>query len=226
MRLVAYDLTAAVDGAAAGRVLAAARADVACLLGVASSRILRAVARSSGLLVGARVGRRRPGNAVLVSEQALVRSSDTVPLITSRGVRDRDALHVIVGVGGTTLSVTAVAFGRRPDTREANLHALQGLLGSVDRPKIVCAGLQEPSTGPVASVLGQQYQDAFAVAGTGHGDTYPSRDPVSRRDYIYVDRTLTVRECTVATGADVEAAAHHRPVIAEIDAPTAGESET
>ncbi len=216
MRLVAYNVSGGLDPGAVGDVLAAVQPDVACLSEVPGSGRLRALARSAGLDVVARTGRRGSGTAILADSAVRVRATSQVPLTTPRDVPTREATHAILGVGGLGVSVTAVQFGLRPEVRRMNLDELLAFLATIDLPSIVGCDLNESVRSPVAGAFASRYQDAHAVAGTGDGATYPTSDPSTRQDFVFVDQDLTVTACWVPTDAPVDVASHHRPVVAEV----------
>lgn len=217
IRIVAYNISAGLDTGAAADVLRALSADVVCILEAPKAGRLRSLARSAGLTVAARSGRRGSATAVLVHPDVRVLATSRVPLTVPRDVPVREATHAIVGVGPTRLSVTAVQFGLRPEVRETNLHELVAFLRSVDLPTVIGADLNESVRSPVAAALAAHYQDAHAVAGLGDGATYPTSDPSARQDFVFVDPALVVHGAAVAIDAPVDIASHHRPVVVDLD---------
>lgn len=216
-RLVVHNVGGVGDPRAIHDVLAGLDPDVVCLLGAPSPRRLRAVLRGTGLSLCVRGGQRGESSAILVRSGLLVRSTDRLRLVAPRRVPDREAVRAIVSVGGTSVAFVAVQFGFRPDVRATNLQALRTWLSSVSPPTVIGAFVSEPASGPVASTLASEYQDAFAVAGSGVGDTYPSDEPVSRRDFAFVDRRLQIDGCVVDAGPRAAAASRHRPVVVDLD---------
>jgi endonuclease/exonuclease/phosphatase family metal-dependent hydrolase len=222
IRLVAYNVSGGLDLAAAGRVLAGLDPHVVAVVEGPGSTRVRALARSAGLEVAARAGRRGTGTAVLVAPSVHVRASSRVPLTTPRDVPERIATHAIVSLHGVGLSVTAVQFGLRPAVRRTNLDELTTFLRSIDLPSVIGCDLNESIRSPVASALASTYQDGFAVAGTGRGETYPTSDPSTRQDYVFVDPDLPIVAAHVPSGRDVDAASHHRPVVVDLAEPAPG----
>jgi endonuclease/exonuclease/phosphatase family metal-dependent hydrolase len=216
IRVVTYNVSGGLDVGAAGEVLAAVQPRVVCLLEAPTPRRTRQLARNAGLEIAIRAGKRGAGTAVLVHPDVRVRSTSHVPLTTPADVTARSATNAIIGVGGLRLSVTAVQFGLRPDVRATNLEELLAFLASIDAADVVGCDLNESVRSPVAGDLAQRYQDAHAIAGSGAGATYPTIDPSSRQDFLFVDETLTVLGCFVATDPPVDVASHHRPVVADI----------
>jgi endonuclease/exonuclease/phosphatase family metal-dependent hydrolase len=215
--IVAYELSGMTDSTALGAVLDELRPAVACLLGVRNVRRLRSALGQAGLEVVARGGPRGAVNAIALSEGGRVRSVNRLPLRTPKGTPEREAVHAIVGVEGLALSVTALQLGLRADLRQQHVDTLLGFLASIEPPVVVGASLSEPASGPAASALGAAYTDAFAVAGTGPGETYPVDEPVARHDFVFVDHRLRVRRARVPSDEAVLAAARHRPVVVDIE---------
>jgi endonuclease/exonuclease/phosphatase family metal-dependent hydrolase len=223
MRLISYNVSGGLEPEAVGRILAAQRPDVVCLTEIPPAGRLRTIARAAGLDLVVRAGRRGTGTAILAAESVRVRATDLVPLTTPRDVPSRQASHAIVSVAGLGLSVTAVQFGLRPEVRRTNLDELLAYLDSIEQPSVIGADLNESVRSPVAAGLAARLQDAHAVAGTGRGLTYPTSDPSTRQDFVFVDRSLTVRAAAVLTDPPVDVASHHRPVVVDLDGPAQGE---
>lgn len=220
MRLVSYNVSGGVDPLSAGRVLAGLTPQLVCVTEIPPAGRLRTLARTAGLEVIARAGRRGSGTAILAAPEVRVRSTAEVPLTTPRGVPSRRATQAIVSVAGLGLSVTAVQFGLRPEVRGTNLAELLRFLDSIEQPTVIGCDLNESVRSPVAAALAARFQDAHAVAGVGAGLTYPTTDPSTRQDFVFVDHALEVRAASVHVDADVEVASHHRPVVVDLLVPS------
>ncbi len=218
MRLVAYNVSGGLDPVAAGRVLASLAPDVVCLTEIPSTGRFKALARFAGLDIVARAGRRGTGTAILAHEDVRVRASALVPLTTPRDVPARQATHAILSASGLGVSVTAVQFGLRPAVRRTNLSELLDYLATIEQPSVIGADLNESVRSPVAAALAERLQDAHAVAGSGAGLTYPTVDPSTRQDFVFVSPRLQVNAAMVATDDPVQLASHHRPVVVDIGA--------
>jgi endonuclease/exonuclease/phosphatase family metal-dependent hydrolase len=223
MRVVAYNVSGGLDPSAVGSVLAGLEPQVVCVLEIPGGGRLRSIARAAGLEVVERAGKKGSGAAVLVHPDVRVRASSRVPLSTPKDVPNREAAHAIVSVDGLGLSVTAVQLGLRPDVRRTNLDELVTFLRSIDLPSVLGCDLNESVRSPVASALASIYQDAHALVGLGSGATYPTSDPSSRQDFVFVDPDLRVTASHVPTGGAVDVASHHRPVVADIEATDAAD---
>ena len=216
MRLVAYNVSGGPDALAAGALLARLEPDVVCLSEIPAMGRFKALVRFAGLEVVARAGRRGTGTAILASEAVRVRATNLVPLSTPRDVPSRQATHATLSVAGLGLSVTAVQFGLRPEVRRTNLDELLAFLATIEQPSVIGADLNESVRSPVAAALAERFQDAHAVAGTGAGLTYPTVDPSTRQDFVFVSRRLEVRSATAPTDDTVARASHHLPVVVDL----------
>lgn len=216
IRIVAYNMSGGLDVSALGEVLAAADPDIVCAVEVPGRFFLRRLARRVGLEVASRAGRRRLSVAILTGERVRVVSAMTYQLSLIPGILPRSVAQAIVGVRTLRLSAFAVQLGLRPEARETHCRDLEELLRKVSAPVVLGADLNEAPNGAVAKRLAATLQDAYAVAGEGLGDTYPNPDPLSRKDYVFVDRSLTVSRAWVPEDPPVGVASQHRPVVAEI----------
>lgn len=218
IRIVAYNVSGGRDAGAAAQVLAPLEADVVCLLEVPAAWRLRRLAKRAGLEVAERAGRRGTGTAVLVGPRVAVRESDDVRLTSRPGMPERAASHALMTCDGARLSVTAVQFGLHAELRRHNLSELAPFLDGIDALTVVGADVNETVRSPVAAWLAAAYQDAFGVAGSGAGATYPTADPSTRQDFVFVDHRLTVTAARTVTDGPVVRASHHLPVLAEVEA--------
>lgn len=226
MRLVSYNVSGGLDPVAAGTALREVDATVVCLLELPSTKRLRALLRAADLEIVARAGRRGTGTAILARSEVRVRATTLVPLTTPRDVPSRQAAHAIISVGGLGLSVTAVQLGLRPEVRLTNLTELLAFLDSIEQPSVIGADLNASARSPVATGLAARYTDAFDEVGSGLGLTYPTSDPSTRRDFVFVDPRLAVTAAWVPTGEQVDRASHHRPVVVDLEQPATGSDAT
>jgi endonuclease/exonuclease/phosphatase family metal-dependent hydrolase len=217
IRVVTYNVSGGLDTSAVASVLRQIDPTIVCLLERPGGGRLRTVARSCNLEVIARAGRKGSGSAILANDRVRVLASAHVPLSVPKEIPTREATQAIVGVDGLRLSVTAVQFGLRPDVRATNCEELSTYLDSIDLPKIIGADLNESVRSPVAVQLADSFQDAYGVAGGPGGETYPTNDPSTRQDFLFVDHRLRVVACRVPDQAPIDVASHHRPVVAEIE---------
>jgi endonuclease/exonuclease/phosphatase family metal-dependent hydrolase len=216
IRIVAYNVSGGLDLGAAGEVLASLQPSVVCLLERPGSGRLARLARRSRLEVAVRGGRRGSGTAVLIHPDVGLRSTSVLHLTAPPEVPRREASQAILSAGGLRLSVTAVQLGLRPEVRRTNRDELLRFLDSIDAPTVLGCDLNEAVRSPVAAALADRYQDAHAVAGTGEGQTYPTSDPSTRQDFVFVARSLTILGAFTASAPPVDIASHHRPVVVDL----------
>jgi endonuclease/exonuclease/phosphatase family metal-dependent hydrolase len=226
MRLVTYNVSGGLDPVAAGTVLRELAPTVVCLLELPSTKRLRTLLRAAGLEVVARAGRRGTGTAILADAEVRVRATTLVPLTTPRDVPSRQAAHAIISAAGLGLSVTAVQFGLRPEVRRTNLAELLAYLDTIEQPSVVGCDLNESVRSPVATGFAARYTDAFGQVGTGLGLTYPTSDPSTRQDFVFVDPGLVVTAAWVPNAEPVDRASHHRPVVVDLERGPADEAAT
>jgi endonuclease/exonuclease/phosphatase family metal-dependent hydrolase len=120
---------------------------------------------------------------------------------------------------GTHLDLEARARRDHADELEGLLSAFAG----TELPTVVAGDMNDGPGSTVWQRLSSQRADAFAVAGTGDGLTFPARHPVRRIDGVFVSSAITVVSATVIDGADVLAGSDHRPVLVQLQFGAAGE---
>ncbi len=219
IRVVAYNMSGGLDTNAVSAVLAAVAPDIVCAVEVPPRFGLRRIARRVGLEVAASAGRRRLNVAILTAEHVRVVSSVAHQLSPVPGIVPRSVVQAIVAVRALRLAAFAVQFGLRPDVRETHCRDLEEHLKKVSAPVLVGADLNEGPNGTVSQRLSSLLQDAYGVSGQGLGDTYPNPEPLSRKDYVFVDPGLTVLRAWVPDEPPVAVASQHRPVVAEFAEP-------
>jgi len=97
--------------------------------------------------------------------------------------------------------------------RELSLtrQVLEQTLPSPDTPILFGGDFNAPATDIVHRLLGRDFVDAFAAAGTGWGDTYQRRFPILRIDHIYATRHFVPVRCRAVTSKHSD----HRMVVAD-----------
>ncbi|MDQ4129804.1 MAG: hypothetical protein M3133_02245 [Actinomycetota bacterium] len=219
IRVVAYNMSGGLDTNAVSAVLSGVAPDIVCAVEVPPRFGLRRIARRVGLEVAATAGRRRLTVAILTAEHVRIVSSVAHQLSPVPGIVPRSVAQAIVGVRAQRLAAFAVQLGLRPDVREAHCRDLEEHLRKVSVPVVVGADLNEGPNGAVAQRLSTLLQDAYAVSGQGLGYTYPNPEPLSRKDYVFVDRSLTLLRAWVPDDPPVAVASQHRPVVTEFAEP-------
>lgn len=158
------------------------------------------------LAFGATLRLRRFGNAVLLRERP--QSVRRVMLSRTRGLEPRGAVIAVAADGtacvATHLGLSATA--REHDAREL-LRALEGI-----SPVVVGGDMNDRPGGPATRLLAERFNDAFAAAGEGRGETYPASAPLYRIDYVFCSRDRTPVRASVVPIV----ASDHLAVVAEI----------
>lgn len=248
IRLAVYAIGDATDLGAVGRALADLcrneQPDVVCLLGAPRRLATRRLARDAGLDVAVRTRSRQPGTAILAGARVRVTATSTIalpagappdpgpdagPETGSETGSDPDpvqrapgdAAEAVLLVGSQKLSVLAATLGNSPELRARRGQRLLETVRDATLPTILGIDLGEPPSGPEGRRLTAELDDAFARAGQGHGETYPTPTPTVRRDVILVTAELAVSSAVVPDRACFDLAGRHRPVVVEIAAPTA-----
>lgn len=147
--------------------------------------------------------------------------------------RQRDMLARVVMPDGTSIDVmnvhlrsaaTNLRLWRSVTWREhywnrvLRRNELQNTLGILSRhseptqtPVLIGGDFNSAATDAVHHPLRYEYQDAFATAGSGWGNTYQRRLPILRIDVLYANRYFTPVRCKVVTTCHSD----HRMVVAD-----------
>lgn len=220
IRVGVYDISGAQDPVGVAAVLRALKADVLGVLDVPGRITLRRLASRSGYEVAARAGRRR-GVALLVSERARVLTTDAFSLPSPAGILPRPAIQAIVGVGALRLTVLVTQLGLRPEVRVDHADLLAARAERVEAPTVVLLGANEAPGSTALGRLTAQLTDAFAVAGSGAGETYPTPEPTTRHDHVLVDPRLVLERASVVSDHPATTASHHLPLVVDLAAESA-----
>jgi endonuclease/exonuclease/phosphatase family metal-dependent hydrolase len=128
----------------------------------------------------------------------------------------RGALVARVGRAGLRLSIVSLHLGLKPAARRRNVEELVGLTVGLDHPVMTGGDLNEAPGGNAVGWLSGRMWDAFAVGGTGQGETYPASDPTSRIDYLFVDEGFAVEGAAVLVGREAASASDHLPLLVDL----------
>jgi endonuclease/exonuclease/phosphatase family metal-dependent hydrolase len=123
--------------------------------------------------------------------------------------------HLSTASEGTLLhrSVSLVQYMRDcVATRSFQVAVLQKVVGASKGAVVVMGDFNNPPRGMLYHRLLTQLRDAFGLAGFGFGQTYSSRLPVLRVDYVFVNDELGVKRCFVPRASSSD----HRPVVADL----------
>lgn len=211
------------DPLAVHRVLAAARADVACLqeaprLAFTRSQIA-ALARPAGMLF-ADGGRASAGTAVLTSLRAEVTDvrAERLPVHGWR-TRPRGWARARVALPGTApVLIGSVHLGLTPEERADHTARILTAVRAHRLPAVLAGDLNEPPGGPSWRALADVVRDP----GDGSAPTFSAKHPRRRIDAVLTDPALEVLDYGWPPGVaeeDVLLASDHRPVLATIRLP-------
>lgn len=219
IRVVVYNVSGGQEWGGVRDVLTAVEPDVVLLFETPPRFVLRRIARRSRLGLAVRTGGRRFGVAVLTGQRVRMINSADHRLSSYEGSPDRTVAQAILGVGTVRFAVFAAQLGLNPDIRTSHRAELEQHLARVDAPVLLGIDLNEPPGGPNADRLSEVLLDAFAVAGEGPGSTFPNPEPIARKTFLYVDRSLAVGRAWVPSDPPVGTASHHRPLVVEFAEP-------
>jgi endonuclease/exonuclease/phosphatase family metal-dependent hydrolase len=117
---------------------------------------------------------------------------------------------------GVRVTAVSAHLGLSGRERERHARELTDFLSAIEGPTILGADLNEAPTESAARWIGGRFYDAFAGAGEGDGETFPSDLPTVRIDYVFVSDGVEIRRAWVP---DAVPGSDHRPVVADIEIP-------
>ncbi len=133
-------------------------------------------------------------------------------LLTSEE-QQRACLQTRVDIGGQDLHFFAVHLGLNSEERKRQLDEVLTYTAQVPAPEVLVGDFNaHPDSHEIQRVL-DQFQDAFALGGTGSGYTSPAEGPRETIDYIFVSPDIQVASAQVIPSL----ASDHLPVVAEIE---------
>jgi endonuclease/exonuclease/phosphatase family metal-dependent hydrolase len=220
IRLLSYNIRALREHPeAAAAVMRACAPDVVCVQ--EAPRFLRwrskraAIARKAGLVVA--TADREAGLVILVSMRAQVVSTSFTLLSKSPSLHQRAVCAATLRIGGADLTFASAHLSLDADERLRHLPELWAALPQDRDALVVAADVNEEPGGPVWRELSASMQDAWAVAGSGDGNTFSAASPHKRIDGVFVGSAYEVVECRAVD--DVPAVTHasdHLPVLATL----------
>ena len=217
IRVMTRTLGASPTPASVQTVVRRIRPDLLLLPDQPSRLQLRRCLSGTDLRPLSRQGRGRAGSVVCGDSGVRLVTAAELTLPGPAEGAERVASHAIVSVRGRTLSVMAFRLGTDPEARLTDAQLVASFLDRVEHPAVVGADLAEGPTGPIADALLGERIDAWTVGGVGTGFTYPTPEPIARHDVVLVDAGLPIASAHVETGAPVDVAGRHRPVVVEIE---------
>jgi endonuclease/exonuclease/phosphatase family metal-dependent hydrolase len=128
----------------------------------------------------------------------------------------RGALLVRVGRSGYRVWAISLHLGLKPGARRRNADELMSQILGLDGPVLAGGDMNETPTGEAVVWLSERLWDAFAHAGEGAGETFPSDDPRARIDYLFLNDRVEVERAVVLRGPEATAASDHLPLVADV----------
>jgi endonuclease/exonuclease/phosphatase family metal-dependent hydrolase len=227
VRVLSYNIRSLRDDAAAiERVVRGCEPDLVCLQEVPRFLLWRTkrrrFARRCDLTVAA--GRRAAGLAVLAGPRATVLHQEYHLLARVPGRHRRGLAIAVAEVKGVRLIAASTHLDLTDLPRRAHVGQVLGLLEQARRryraPVVLTGDINEESDGQAWGLLAGRFQDAYAVAPAGMGNTFSARLPRRRIDGIFADPEVEVVGCGVpadsGVATDYARATDHRPVVAEL----------
>jgi len=136
-------------------------------------------------------------------------------LLTS-AEQQRSCLETTIDLGGQTLTFFSVHLGLNTQEWQRQLDELLVYTAKAPAPKVLVGDFNaHPDSHEIARVL-EQFEDSFALAGTGTGYTSPADAPQETIDYIFVSTDITV----LSTDVIPSLASDHLPLAARVQLST------
>lgn len=157
-------------------------------------------------IVSQRVHRMQPETGRVVLETVMDVEGRRLVVLNAHLSTSTTGSLVHRSVGLSRYMANAVA------TRSFQVAAIGRVVSDTKGAVIVTGDLNNPPRGVLYHRMLRRLGDAFGLGGLGFGYTYPTRMPVLRVDYVFVNEKLGVRRCFVP---DVRSS-DHRPVVADL----------
>ena len=154
--------------------------------------------------------RRRIQNAVLVRPPRAVRSHGLMRFHEGSFLQPRGALIARL----EELSVVSVHLGLAGPGRRRNVEELLEIVEAADSPVVIGSDLNAHPEDTMPAEIARRYPDAWEGArdGQGHGNTFPSDEPVARIDYLFAGPPIRPLRAWTAGGT----VSDHLMVIADL----------
>ncbi len=221
LRVLSYNIRSLRDSAAdVATVIRAAAADVVCIQEAPRFLHWRRKNRQLAADTGLRIvtGGRAAGAMVLLARPGLgVLDRRNVKLPKRWNLHQRGLAIGVVDVAGTPVTVASTHWSLNAEERLEHLPVIRAYVEALEHPAVIAGDINETPDGPGWAELVSVYQDAFAVAPAGPGNTYSAKDPHKRIDGVFADQRLTVVSCTAFQHPAVPTASDHVPVLAILE---------
>ena len=160
---------------------------------------------------------RQVRNAVLVRPPWRVVSWRLHQLDRSQRFYPRGALIAVVGRSGYRVSGFSVHLGLTPGERIRHARELTDLASAVREPVLIGGDLNENPDRRAATWVADRFWDAWATAGTGKGETFPSTDPTARIDYLFASEHFDIKAAGVLRTSETREASDHLPLFVDLE---------
>lgn len=160
--------------------------------------------------------RRRVKNAVLVREPWRIADRRLHRFPKSRRWYPRGALLARIERPGARLWAASIHLGLHPAERLRHAREIRRIAETLHGPIVLGGDLNERPGGRAVALLSGRFTDAWQTAGEGPGETFPSREPDARIDYLFVGEGISVTDVLVPPGPEARAASDHLPVVADL----------
>jgi endonuclease/exonuclease/phosphatase family metal-dependent hydrolase len=178
---------------------------------------LRRLARRLGMQAHSGLRMFRPvTNAVLVRPPWRVIERHNLQFSRVMRRQRRGVVAARIGHAGYRLTIASVHLGLSDPERVRHAKELTDFLAGLAGPHVLGGDLNEGPERPAAQWISERFWDAFAIAGEGEAETFPSRDPRARIDFLFVSEGITVKRAWVGSDPAMVDASDHRPVFADV----------
>jgi endonuclease/exonuclease/phosphatase family metal-dependent hydrolase len=228
VRVATYNVRSLRDDAAAvARVIAALRADVVCVQEAPrllfGGRKCHWLARQAGLrIIGG--GRSAAANLLLAAPSVSVTRTRDVLFSKDFGMHQRGVAMADLTAGTARLVVAGSHLDGATGPRLRHIAELNHVVDAFTAsslPTVVAGDINDVPGTPAWDLLTAHRIDAAAVRSIGDPMTNQPRTPTRRIDAIFAAAPITVISCQAIESDDVVAASDHRPVVAELEVPSA-----
>jgi endonuclease/exonuclease/phosphatase family metal-dependent hydrolase len=155
----------------------------------------------------------RVRNAVLAGRRWHIGEPTSLALSREGRSSPRGALAVALRKDGLALTAVSAHLGLVPAERARHARELTDAFASLGGPVLLGVDVNEGPADPAFRWIAERWFDAFAVAGDGPGETFPSTRPTARIDALFANDRVEVRRAWVGPGG----LSDHRPLVADVE---------
>jgi endonuclease/exonuclease/phosphatase family metal-dependent hydrolase len=155
-------------------------------------------------------------NAVLVRPPWRIVEHRNLQFSRTNRRQRRGVVTARIGNAGFRLTAASVHLGLSDPERVRHAKELTDFLAGLPGPQVLGGDLNEGPERPAAAWIRERLWDAFAATGEEPGETFPSRNPRARIDYLFVSQGITVKRAWVGDDPAKVEASDHRPVFADV----------